>query len=232
MQCVILAAGKGTRLRPLTDNCPKPLVKVGGKTLLDHVVEALPSAVDELIIVVGYLGHQIQDYCGSEFHGRAVRYVEQEVQNGPAKALWLCKDFIKGRFILMFADDIHGQEDLARATSYVRSILAITSPNPERFGVIVRNPDGTLAQMIEKPQHPPSNLVATGPLVLDQHVFDFEPSSPLNNEYFLPEILERYAREYPMAVVEQHLWTPIGYPEDIARAEKIMAARAYAAVEV
>jgi len=70
MQCVILAAGKGTRLRPLTENCPKPLVEVGGKTLLDHIVGALPSSVDELIIVTGYLGEMIEAYCGTEFHGR------------------------------------------------------------------------------------------------------------------------------------------------------------------
>ncbi len=232
MQCVILAAGKGTRLRPLTDNCPKPLVKVGGKTLLDHVVEALPSAVDELIIVVGYLGEQIREYCGDEFRGRKVRYVEQETQNGPAKALWLCKEHIKGRFILMFADDIHGKDDLARATSYKRSILAITSENPERFGVIVRNADGTLAEMIEKPEHPPSNLVATGPLVLDEQIFQFDPAEPIKGEYFLPEILERYADRYPIAVVEQRLWIPVGYPQDIERAERIMTARSVHAVEV
>ena len=55
MKCVILAAGKGTRLRPLTEDTPKPLIKVSGKTLLDRIVESLPSAVDELIIVTGYL---------------------------------------------------------------------------------------------------------------------------------------------------------------------------------
>jgi len=78
MQCVILAAGKGTRLRPLTENCPKPLVEVGGKTLLDHIVGALPSSVDELIIVTGYLGEMIEAYCGTEFHGRKVTYVTQK----------------------------------------------------------------------------------------------------------------------------------------------------------
>ena len=60
MQCVILAAGKGTRLRPLTENTPKPLVKVAGRPLLDHIVEVLPSAVKELVIVTGYLEEQME----------------------------------------------------------------------------------------------------------------------------------------------------------------------------
>ena len=179
MQCVILAAGKGTRLRPLTKHTPKPLVQVAGKTLLDHVVEALPTAITEIILVTGYLEEQIHAHCGTEFHGRKVTYVHQEEQNGPAKALWLCKERIKDRFILMFADDIHGKADLARATSFSRSMLAITSDTPERFGVIVRNPDGTLAEMTEKPENPASNLVSTGPLVLDTNIFAFEPATPI-----------------------------------------------------
>lgn len=225
MQCIILAAGKGSRLRPLTNDRPKPLVTVAGKTLIDHVVEALPSAVTELIIVTGYLGDQIKEYCGSEFHGRKVTYVHQEEQNGPAQALWLAKDQLKDRFLLMFADDIHGKHDLARATSFTRAMLAIGSDTPERFGVIVRNPDGTLAHMIEKPEYPPSNLVSTGPLVLDENIFKFEPEAPINGEYFMPEILERYTKEYPIAVVEQQLWIPIGYPEDVERAEKLLQVR-------
>jgi len=220
MQCVILAAGKGSRLRPLTDECPKPLVKVCGRPLIDHIVLALPSAVKELIIVVGYRGDMIRDYCGEIFHGRPVVYIEQTDINGPAKALWLAKDLIIGRFLFMFADDIHGKEDLARAVSFSRSILATTSETPERFGVIVRNPDGTIAEMIEKPSAPSSNLVATGPMVLDQNIFNFPPESPINNEYFMPEIITRYKERFPIAVVEEQLWLAIGYPEDITRAEQ------------
>ncbi len=222
MQCIILAAGKGTRLKPLTDNCPKPLVKVAGKPLLDHIVEALPSAIDELIIVVGYLGSMIREHCGEEFYGKKVTYVEQHEQNGTARALWLCKNHLRGRFLFMFADDIHSAHDIARVTSFSRGLLAATSNTPERFGVIVRNPDGTLAEMIEKPTHPPSNLVSTGVMVLDQHIFEFEPKNSINGEFYLTESLERYAREYPVAVVEEHMWLPIGYPEDIARAEGVL----------
>jgi bifunctional UDP-N-acetylglucosamine pyrophosphorylase/glucosamine-1-phosphate N-acetyltransferase len=222
MQCVILAAGQGKRLRPLTDNCPKPLVKVGGKPLLSHIVEALPTAVDELIIVVGYRGDMIKEYCGTEFYGRKVTYVEQVEQNGTAKALWLCKHLLRGRFLFMFADDIHGKTDIARVTSFSRGMLTMTSDTPERFGVVVRNPDGTLAQMIEKPTHPPSNLVSTGVMVLDDRIFLFEPETPVKGEYYLTEVIERYAREFPIAVVEEHLWIPIGYPEDIKNAERLL----------
>ncbi len=219
MQCVILAAGKGTRLRPLTDDKPKQLVTVHGKPLLDYIVEALPSAVDELIIVVGYKGDMIRTYCGEMFHGKRVTYVEQVVPEGTARALWLCKDLLKGRFLFMFGDDIHGRSDLARVTSYSRAMLTLTTETPEKFGIVVRNPDGTLAEMIEKPAHPPSNLASTGVMVLDTHIFEFEPQTPINGEYYLTEVIERYAQKYPIAVVEQDLWIPIGYPEDITKAE-------------
>ncbi len=224
MQCVILAAGKGTRLRPLTDNCPKPLIKVAGKTLLDHVVGSLPSAVDELIIVTGYLEEQIKAHCGTEFHGKKVTYVHQDEQKGTAHALWLCKDLLKGRFLFMYADDIHGANDIARATSYTRSMLTLTTNTPERFGIAVRHPDGTLAEIIEKPEHPPSNLASTGVFVLDDHIFEFDPyAKQTKGEYYVPDVLQEYAKKYPIAVVEQQLWIPIGYPEDIEQAERILA---------
>jgi len=223
MQCVILAAGKGTRLKPLTETTPKPLVEVAGKPLLDHIVGALPSAVGELIIVTGYLEEQIKDYCGTEFHGRKVTYVHQDEQKGTAHALWLCKDLLKGRFLFMFADDLHGARDIARATSYTRSMLTLTTNSPEKFGIVVRHPDGTLAEMIEKPEHPPSNLASTGVMVLDDNIFKYDPYAvETKGEYYLTDVIEQYAKEYPIAVVEQNLWIPIGYPEDIAKATELL----------
>jgi bifunctional UDP-N-acetylglucosamine pyrophosphorylase/glucosamine-1-phosphate N-acetyltransferase len=209
----------------LTDNTPKPLVEVGGKALLDHIVESLPSAVDELIIVTGYLEDKIKAHCGKEYFGRKVTYVTQTEQKGTGHALWLCKEHIDGRFLFMFADDLHGSQDIARATSYTRSMLTLSTNTPERFGIVVRHPDGTLAEMIEKPSNPPSNLASTGVMVLDEHIFKYELKNEMNGEFYLTDVIAEYAKDYPIAVVEQSMWIPIGYPEDVESAEKLLAVR-------
>ena len=232
MQCVILAAGKGTRLRPLTETIPKPLVPVAGTPLLDHIVSALPSSVDELIIVTGYLGEKIEQHCTDEYFGRKVTYVRQEEQLGTAHALWLCKHLLTDRFLFMFADDIHGKADIARVTSFSRGMLTLSTETPERFGIVVRNPDSTLAQFVEKPAQAPSNLASTGVFVLDENIFNYELKTQLKGEYYHTDVIREYAADYPIAVVEQSLWIPIGYPEDITNAEKLLAVRGFTREEV
>lgn len=222
MQCIILAAGKGTRLRPLTEHTPKPLVQVHGKALLDHIIDALPSAVEEIIMVTGYLEEQIREHYGSEYAGRKISYIHQEEQKGTGHALWLCKDLIKGRFLFMFADDIHGAADLANVTSFDRGMLVLQTDTPERFGIVTKHADGTMADFIEKPEHPPSNLASTGVFVLDEHIFEYEPTVQTNGEFYHTDMTKEYAKKYPIRVVEQELWIPVGYPEDITRAEEIL----------
>jgi dTDP-glucose pyrophosphorylase len=102
-------------------------------------------------------------------------------------------------------------------------MLVASVPDPERFGIVVRNPDGTLGMMIEKPEHAPSNCASTGAMVLDEHIFEFEPKTTVKGEYYLTEVIERYAQKYPIAVVEQTKWIPIANIDDVENANKLFA---------
>ncbi len=109
MRCIILAAGEGVRMRPLTLATPKPMIKVCGRPLLEHIIDALPAEVDELILVVGYLREQIRDYFGDSFKRFKINYIVQENKLGTYNALKLCEHLLRleERFLLIYADDLH-----------------------------------------------------------------------------------------------------------------------------
>jgi UDP-N-acetylglucosamine diphosphorylase / glucose-1-phosphate thymidylyltransferase / UDP-N-acetylgalactosamine diphosphorylase / glucosamine-1-phosphate N-acetyltransferase / galactosamine-1-phosphate N-acetyltransferase len=220
MQCVILAAGEGTRMRPLTETMPKPLIKVCGKPILEHIVDALPPEIDELVIVIGYKGEMIKEYCGTEYKGKKVTYaVQDNPKAGTADALLTARGLAKGKFLVMYADDIHGAESLAEVVKTEAGMLAARSETPEKFGVLVVNEDGTLKAIVEKPKVPPSNLVNIGGFMLTEEIFEIELHMSELGEYLLTDSVTEYALRHPVMVVEQTLWLPIGYPEHIAIAE-------------
>lgn len=223
MQAVIMAAGEGKRMRPLTLERPKPLIEVAGKPILVHVLDALPSEVTEIIVVVGYKHTMIEDYIGSSYKGRPVTFVRQWMPAGTAHALSVALPFIRGRFLLMNADDIHGPEALKEAVSHPRSIVVAESERPETMGVVSVAPDGTLAGIVEKPEKPEGNLVSTGAMVLDPGLFEYEALRHISGEYFMVDPLALYAKDHPMTVVRQPLWIPVGTPGDIAAAEQRLA---------
>jgi len=99
MKAVILAAGEGIRMRPLTINTPKPLLKIIGKPILEHIIDSFPNEIDEIIIVVGYLKDQIKNYFGSNWKSRKINYIFQKDKKGTAHALWLCRPLLKKRKI-------------------------------------------------------------------------------------------------------------------------------------
>lgn len=223
MQCVILAAGAGTRMRHLTCDTPKPLVQVCGKTILDHIVEALPVEITEIILVTSYLEEQIRDHCGTSFHNRSVKYVSQQnPKGGTGDALLCAKDMVKGKFLFMYADDIHGAEALKEVVQEDHAMLAMRSDTPEQFGVVVINEDGTLKKIIEKPTKPPSNLVNIGGFVLRTDIFTCQATVSDSGEVYVTDMLTEYAQTYPVKVIEQKLWIPIGSPEQVAAAEELM----------
>lgn len=210
-------------MRPLTDDRPKPLVLVCGKPLLAHIIDALPPVVDEVILVVGYRGEMIQEAFGDTYGGRRLRYVTQEnPSGGTAEALFCTRPLITGKFLVMYGDDVHGARALAEVSAQEHGMLAAHSDTPERFGVLILNEDGTLKSIIENPKEPPSNLVNIGGFVLSPLIFDFFPPLSEKGEYFLTDSVTAYAAKYPLRIVRQDTWIPIGRPEDIPKGEAIL----------
>lgn len=219
MQCVILAAGKGTRMRPLTENKPKPMVEVNDTPLIEHVAGSLPEAIDEIIIVVGYKGEHIKEYCGDEYMNRPVSYVEQEEKMGTAHALFKAAPHLGENFLVLNADDLVGQPALESAVEHDLCLITKRHETPEKFGVVELEENGAIVDIIEKPDNPPSDLVSTGAVSLDERVFTYDLPEKMDGEHFLSDILRQLAADYTMAVVEDPHWHPVGYPEDIPSAE-------------
>ena len=135
-KAVILAAGRGTRMRELTNEVPKPMVEVRGKPILHHILEGLASAgIEEVLIVVGYRKEAIQDYFGNgQRAGLHLEYVEQVTQDGTGRVVSLAKPFSGGHPFLVIYGDILvqpevylklrnlGQEEMLIAVKYLQDV--------------------------------------------------------------------------------------------------------------
>ena len=182
--------------------------------------------IDEIVLVVGYKSDQIRDYCGEKFHGRKMTYVEQDdYAGGTGDALLCAKDVLKGKFLFMYADDLHGAEALAKVVNEDHAMLGMRSETPERFGVLIVNEDKTLKEIIEKPANPTSNLVNIGGFVVDPEILSYVPEVSDSGELYVTDMITEYAAKHPVKIIEQDFWVPIGYPEDIEKAEKILSSR-------
>lgn len=222
MKAVILAAGEGKRLRPLTLATPKPLLKVRGKPILEYTFNNLPDEVREIILVIGYRGEQIKNYFGEEFGGRKIYYVEQPEPRGTFHALSLAKDFLSDKpFLVLMADDFYKKEDLEKLLDFPNAILTWETLNPERFGISRVSPEGFLEALIEKPSQPCGNLAYTGACVLDKKIFFESIIYGSNSEELLAPMIGTLAEKLPVRVVRASFWLPIGYLEDLDRAEEL-----------
>lgn len=227
MQAVILAAGEGKRLWPLTDSCPKPMVCVGGKPILEYTLSILPDQINEVILVVGYKQEKIRDYFENDCHGKKLIYVVQPEAHGTGDALVRARPFLNGEpFLLLYADDMYHPSDLASlAASEHPAVLVKEHAQPERFGVCHVSDDGFLLELSEKPEEPKSNLVNVGPNLLHHDIFDFDVGAPIlsNGESNVPAHFTALAAKRPVRVIRARFWHAIGYPEDLVEAERYYA---------
>ncbi len=165
MQAILPLAGKGTRLRPHTHTRPKPLLRVGNRTVLDRVLDLLEQAgVDEIIGIMGHLSDKIESHLKVEHPTLGFIPVEQTHQLGTADAIRLAQPHVRGPVLIVFVDTLF-QADLGlidRRPEVDGIIWAKEVEDYQRFGVIVHDRDMFMQRIIEKPTQPVSKLANIG----------------------------------------------------------------------
>jgi glucose-1-phosphate thymidylyltransferase len=237
MKGLILAAGLGTRLRPLTNSRPKPIIAVANKPLILHAIENLVEAdVTNIgIVVSGATVNDIKETL-KDYKGASLHYIMQASPEGLAHAVKVSRDFLKDEpFVMYLSDNLFERgiktfvDAFRQAKGDYNAVLAlIRVEDPRQFGVVVVE-DGRITKLIEKPKDPPSNLAVAGVYVFDVCIHDtiegLKPSA--RGEYEITDAIHRLIeRGKKVAPVEvSGWWKDTGNPEDILDANRLVLSR-------
>lgn len=231
MQAVILAAGRGTRMGALTAETPKPMLLLNGRPVLEYIIDALPERVDEVVIIVGYLGGVIQKHFGGLHKGRRILYIEQEELNGTAGALWAARDFLKDAFLVMNGDDVCLKDDVeACALSDDWAMLTHHVDEIGSTALVITDERNCVIDILEKESHSggPGLANTANFFLLDTRIFSYplvlRPGS--TTEYGMPQVIVQAAKDIPIHAIEAHAIIRLTEPADIQKAEAVLAARA------
>jgi glucose-1-phosphate thymidylyltransferase len=233
MKAVILAAGQGTRLRPVTLTMPKPLVPVANQPLIVYAIDVLKRAgLTEIGIVVNDLESPIHTHLGDGAAlGVQLTYIVQAEQRGLAHAIGLSRPFVGGDpFCVYLGDNIFQDKMEAALRAFPASSADVTLAlgevsDPTRFG-IAEISNGTIQRVIEKPKEPPSNLAIAGVYLFRPSIFgaidQIKPS--WRNELEITDAIDLMIRS-GRAVVPYRLtgwWIDAGKPDSIIQANQLV----------
>ncbi|GAB4188477.1 MAG: UTP--glucose-1-phosphate uridylyltransferase AglF [Wenzhouxiangellaceae bacterium] len=189
---IILMAGRGTRLKPLTDSLPKVLVPVRGKALVEWIVdEVIAAGVKHLVMIIGYRGADIQQFFGDgSDRGVHIDYVVQQQLDGTGGALRSAAEYLSHDYAVIFGDS-YFQADRVRQFIQQAPVncLAVTRvEDPSRYGIVELDSHGQVLTLEEKPAQPKSNLAIAGMYKLTPLSRDYIQALNLSprGEYELP----------------------------------------------
>jgi len=164
MRAVIPVAGFGSRLRPHTFSKPKVLLNVAGKPMISYILDELKAqGVSKATIITGYKGEMVEDYITKFYPELETDFVEQTELLGLGHAIWCGRETYHGDELMMVLGDTIFDADLSLAFKGGKSSLGVKEvDDPRRFGVVVKNDDGSIKELVEKPENPISNLAIVG----------------------------------------------------------------------
>lgn len=222
MQTVILAAGRGTRMRPLTDAMPKPMLPVGDRPLVEHVAGATVAAgATELIFVTGYRGDTVRGHFGDRYRDVPVTYVEQDEQRGTADAVRAARPHLTGEHFAVVNGDLLVEPDaLGPLYRSPPAVGATEVADPSAYGVLELGTDGSIANLVEKPDDPPTTLANAGAYMLPaaalEILSDIPPST--RGEYELTDVVNRLTASHALTPVRFDRWLDVGRPWELLEA--------------
>ena len=223
MHLVIMAAWEWSRMRPLTDNTPKPLLQICGKTIIEHNIEPIIEHFDEIFMIVRYKSECFREYFGAMYQGKKIHYIEQWEQSGTGAAILALEWHITGEFIVVSGDDLYESSDIIRlAEQKWYATLCKRVDNSELFGIFTCDSEGSATGIIEKPTDASiGNLANIGNHKFDDQIFEILRALPISprGELEITDLIHIYIREWLYSVVEATgRWISIGYPWDLLRA--------------
>jgi bifunctional UDP-N-acetylglucosamine pyrophosphorylase/glucosamine-1-phosphate N-acetyltransferase len=229
MKAVLLAAGEGVRLLPITATRPKHLIRVGAKPILEHCLEALKAnGITEAAIVTHYMGDKIQGYFGdgSKF-GVNLSYIEQKKVSGTGNAASLAETFVDDVFLLVYGDLLFSADAVKSVLASFKSgkpdaaLVVVPVDKPETYGIIELGKGKSVKRIVEKPSGTtPSNLANAGLYVFGKDVFDAlkRVKRSERDEWELTDAVTLMANEGKVilaAEIARGDWFDIGRPWDL-----------------
>jgi len=224
MKAFLLAAGKGTRLLPLTKTTPKCLVPLGGKPILDYWFEIFEKhGIDEIFMNISHLAEKVEEHVAESVTSVKVNLGFEEVLLGSGGTIKQNHAFVAGEkeFFILYADHLT-QVDLTKILEFHRdhhkpvTLGLFHASHPEQCGIVEVDDGGIITSFVEKPEKPKSDLAFAGVMVCGAELFDYFPDEEVFDLGFhlLPKLAGNAA-----GFVLQEYHRDIGTPERLAHAE-------------
>ncbi len=241
MQCLVLAAGDGTRMLPLTARTAKPLLKVAGRPFMDHTIEVLKAAgVDDIALLVGWQKEEVMFYYAQMDHLETPHFVEQRERLGTAHAIAQAEDWVKGPFLCINGDVLPTEGTLeglieAGSKDSATAFMACTEvPDPTGYGIVETDDDCRVTGLVEKPDRPAGNRINAGMYAFPADIFDAIRETPMSprGEYEITTTFEALMKDGRLRALEMvEPWIEVTYPWDVLRANSFLMRDLYTSVE-